>query len=269
MRVITLLSDFGAEDYYVGCMKGVILSTCQAEIVDISHEIPKFNVRYGAFVLMQAAPYFPKGTIHVAVIDPGVGTKRNPIVIEGKRHIFIGPDNGVLTLAAAIDGIKSVVKITNKKYALIGPSKTFSGREIFAPAAAHIARGVLVEEFGTKLKKFEALSLPEPTVKGNQIIGEIFVIDSFGNQITNIHSSYIKRVEVGKSVKVETEHSTKFVPFVNTYGDVEKGKAVSLVGSSNFLEIGVNQGNAAKTFKTKPGDLVKITLPRQRFNSNF
>ena len=245
-------------------MKGVILSICpHARIVDISHEIPKFNVRYGAFILKQAAPYFPEGTIHVAVIDPGVGTKRYPLVIETKRYIFIGPDNGVLTLAAANDGIKQVVKIANEKYTFIGPSKTFAGREIFTPVAAHIAMGVPIEEIGAKLERFQTLSIPKPTITEDQIIGEVFVIDSFGNLITNIHSSDIEhRAKRGQSIKVEVKHLTKELPFVNTYGDVKRGQALTLVGSSNFLEIGINQGNASQAYKAKPRDPVKITLPR-------
>lgn len=261
--IITLLTDFGTKDAYVSCMKGVILSICpHARIVDISHEIPKFNVRYGAFILMQAAPYFPEGTIHVVVIDPGVGTERHALMIKTKRYIFIGPDNGVLTLAAANDGIERVVKITNEKYTLIGPSKTFAGREIFAPVAAYVARGVPIEEVGPEFKRFQILSVPKPTVMEDQIIGEVFVIDSFGNLITNIHSSDIKtRVKRGQFIKVETKHLTKELPFVNTYGDVKKGQALALVGSSNFLEIGINQGNASQAFKAKPRDPVKIMLP--------
>lgn len=259
VEIITLLTDFGAKDAYVGCIKGVILSIHpQVRVVDISHEIPRFNIRYGAFILMQAAPYFPRETIHVVVVDPGVGTKRHPLVIETERYVFIGPDNGVMTLAAKMDGVKRAFKIDNNKYTLPGPSKTFAGREIFAPVAAHIAKGVPLEEFGPELSSFQVLTIPKPRVKENCIIGEIFIVVSFGNLITNIHSSDIKS-ELGRRIKVEINRSSFELPFVSAYGDVMKGQSLTLIGSSNFLEIGINQGNASEVFEAKMGDPVCLS----------
>lgn len=261
--VITLLTDFGSGDAYVGCMKGVILSICpHARVVDISHRIPKFNIRYGAFVLMQSFRYFPEGTIHMAIVDPGVGTRRRPLVIETSRYFFVGPDNGVLTLAASEDGVRRVVEIASERYTISGPSKTFAGREVFAPVAAHIAKGVPIGEIGPEIDKFQVLSIPKPTVAEDHVIGEVFVVDSFGNLITNIRSSDVeRRIAPRLLLKVEVRGVVKDILFASTYGDMEKGQALALVGSSGFLEISVNQGNASLVFKAKQGDHVKVIFP--------
>jgi len=261
--VITLLTDFGSGDAYVGCMKGVIFSVCpNARVVDISHSIPKFNIRYGAFVLMQSFRYFPGGTIHVAVVDPGVGTCRRPLVIKTSRYFFVGPDNGVLTLAAAEDDVRRVVEIASEGYIISGPSKTFAGREVFAPVAAYIAKGVPLGEIGPEIDKFQVLSIPKPTAAEDHVVGEVFVVDSFGNLVTNFRSSDVeRRIELGRLLKVEVRGVVKDLPFASTYEDMERGQALTLVGSSGFLEISVNQGNASLVFKAKQGDPVKITFP--------
>jgi len=261
--VITLVTDFGIGDAYVGCMKGVILGICPyAKVVDVSHCIPKFNIRYGAFVLLQAFRYFPKGTIHVAVVDPGVGTCRRALVIETSRYFFVGPDNGVLTLAASDDGVMRVVEIATKRYTISGLSKTFAGREVFAPVAAHLANGVHVVEIGPDIDKFQTLSIPKPTVAEDHVVGEVFIVDSFGNIITNIRSSDVEsRIEPGQLLKVEMRGAVKDIPFASVYEDVERGQALALIGSSGFLEISVNQGNASLMFKAKQGESMKVTLP--------
>lgn len=261
--IITLLTDFGSGDAYVGCMKGVVLSVCpNARVVDITHNIPKFNIRYGAFVLMQSFQYFPEGTIHMAVVDPGVGTCRRPLVIETSRYFFVGPDNGVLTLAALEDGVRRVVEIASKRYTISGPSKTFAGREVFAPVAAYIAKGVPIGEIGPEINKFQMLSIPKSTVAEDHVVGEVFVVDSFGSLITNVRSSDVeKRIEPGRLLKVEVGRVVKSLPFASTYEDVERGQALALIGSSGFLEISVNQGNASMVFKANQGDSVKITFP--------
>jgi len=260
--VITLLTDFGPADAYLGCMKGVILNVCpHARVVDVSHSLPKFNIRYGAFVLMQVFRYFPNGTIHVAVVDPGVGTRRRPLVIETKRYFFVGPDNGVLTLAASEDGIKRVVEITSEKYILSGPSKTFAGREIFAPVAAHVANGVPLREIGPEVDRFQVLSIPKPKIAEGHVVGEVFVVDSFRNLITNLRpSDFEQGVKHGRLLKVEVGGVARDIPFVGTYGDVGRGQALALVGSSGFIEIDINQGNASRVFKARQGTPVKITF---------
>jgi len=260
--VITLLTDFGSADAYVGCMKGVILNICpHARVIDVSHGLPKFNIQYGAFILMQVFRYFPNGTIHVAVVDPGVGTRRRPLVIETKRYFFVGPDNGVLTLAASEDGIKRVVEITSKRYMLSGPSKTFAGREIFAPVAAHIAMGVPLREIGPKVDRFQVLSTLKPKAAEDHVVGEVFVVDSFGNLIMNIRpSDFGRRVDPGRLLRVEIRGVARDIPFVSTYGDVGRGQALALVGSSGFIEIDINQGNASRVFKVRQGTPVKITF---------
>ncbi len=261
-QIITLITDFGSKDAYVGCMKGVILSIHpQVKVVDISHDIPKFNVRYGAFVLAQVFRYFPEGTIHVAVVDPGVGTARRPLVIKTSNYFFIGPDNGVLAFAASEDGVRRVVEITNKEYMLRGPSKTFAGRDVFAPAAAHIAKGVSLDEIGPDVDDFRALPIPRPTVAGDRVIGEVLVVDSFGNLITNIRpSDFERRVKPGLLLKTEVRKTVKELPFVNTYREVKRGEVMALIGSSGFLEIAVNQGSASQVFEAEQGDPIKITF---------
>jgi S-adenosylmethionine hydrolase len=249
-KIITLLTDFGYKDAYVGSVKGVILKIYpRVKIVDISHQVPKFQILQGAFILMQAAKYFPSGTIHMAVVDPGVGGNRKPIVIETEHYIFVGPDNGILTLAASNDGIKHVFKIENEKYLLPHPSKTFAGRDIFAPIAAHIAKGAPPSDVGPEVNKFSIVKMPKPKIRDRIISGKVLFVDSFGNLITNIRDSDIKgKIKTGQKILVEIKNSTLKLPFLNAYTNVEKGKALVLIGSSNFLEIGVNQGDASKKF---------------------
>ena len=153
-QVISLLTDFGFKDAYVGTMKGIILRICPtATLVDISHDLSKYDILEGAYNLAQASPYFPEGTIHLAVVDPGVGTTRRRLIIKGSRCLYVGPDNGILSLAAKIEGVVKVVEIRNEAYMLQHFSRTFEGRDVFAPAAAHLANGVNIDEFGPKIYK--------------------------------------------------------------------------------------------------------------------
>ena len=261
--IITLLTDFGLREAYVASMKGVILSICpKAGIVDISHNVPKFDVRFGAFALAQATPYFPGGTIHLAVVDPEVGTERHPIAIKTKRFIFVGPDNGVLSLSAKNDGVETIVKIESSRHMLPKPSKTFAGRDVFAPVAAHLANGEPLTKLGPKLKTFKMLAISRPTLSEHRILGEVLVIDSFGNLITNIRSEDIRgRIEHGQCINVTIKDSTLRLRFMNAYAEVEKGEAVALIGSSNYLEIGVNQGSIFERLKdVDPDTKVEIVL---------
>jgi len=256
-KLITLTTDFGLADPYVAEIKAVILGiNPNVEIVDISHQIEKFNIRMGAYVLAAAAPYFPKGTIHVAVIDPGVGTKRKPILIETENSFLIGPDNGVLALAAEKQGIRHVYEIVNPKYMLPKVSTTFHGRDIFAPAAAYLSKGVSPSEFGPEIHRIVKPRFAKIFRKGSRHIGEIICVDGFGNIITNFTAGYLESIGVKESVKVKVGEATLRLRLCKAYAEVKAKKPLAVIGSHDFLEISVNRGNAAEVFKAKVGDKV-------------
>jgi S-adenosylmethionine hydrolase len=260
-RLITLLSDFGLRDPYVAEMKGVILNICsEAKIVDISHEIEKFDVHMGAFLLASAAPYFPTGTIHVAVIDPGVGTERCPIIVEDERFRFVGPDNGVLMLAASQREKPRVYIIENRKFMLPNVSSTFHGRDIFAPAAAYLARGRPASEMGRETSSYVMPSFAQPSLMKNSICGEVIYTDGFGNIVTNISAGMLDRIAFRKSETLKCMIGKRSVALdlLPAYGNVSKGKPLAILGSHSFLEISINQGNAARKFEAKAGDPIRL-----------
>jgi len=261
MPVITLLTDFGTKDPYVAEMKAVIVSICpEAQIIDISHEIEKFNIRMGAFALASAAPYFPEKTIHVAVVDPGVGTKRRPIIVETQRCFYVGPDNGILMLSAQKEGIKRVCQISNPLLMLSKVSKTFHGRDIFAPVAAYLARGKAVSEFGSEIHDYVVPKFAKPEIRGSGLLGEVMHIDDFGNIISNISIKDLRKIGAKENhfLNVKFKERILRLRFCSTYGDVSPKQPLALVGSHEFLEISVNQGNAANKFKVKVGDSVRL-----------
>jgi len=256
-KLITLTTDFGLADPYVAEIKAVILGiNPNVEIVDISHQIEKFNIRMGAYVLAAAAPYFPKDTIHIAVVDPGVGTKRKPILIETENSFLVGPDNGVLALAAEKQGIRHVYEIANPKYMLPKVSTTFHGRDIFAPAAAHLSKGISPSEFGPEIHGILKPRFAKIFKKGSTFIGEIIHIDGFGNIITNFTADHLESISVKESVKVKIGEATLMLRLCKAYAEVKAKKPLAIIGSHDFLEISVNQGNAAEAFKAKVGDKV-------------
>jgi S-adenosylmethionine hydrolase len=257
--LITLTTDFGLKDQYVAEMKAVILGICpEASIVDVSHQIEKFNVRMGAFVLAAASAYFPRGTIHVAVVDPGVGTKRRAVCIKTKHACYLGPDNGLLILAAENQGIMHAYEVKNKKLMLPTVSTTFHGRDIFSPVAAHLASGVSLSALGPKA---DCLVIPEfanvAKCKG-MLIGEVIHVDDFGNVVTNIRQGELEKVRGGKPMKLKFKEAGVKLKFCRAYGEVEEGELLALFGSHNFLEISINQGSAASVFNVKSGDEVTV-----------
>ncbi|MEM3640656.1 MAG: S-adenosyl-l-methionine hydroxide adenosyltransferase family protein [Candidatus Bathyarchaeia archaeon] len=259
--IITLTTDFGLKDPYVAEMKAVILKICpNAIIVDVSHQIEKFNVKMGAYVLASASPYFPEGTIHVAVIDPGVGTKRRPILIQTKHSYFIGPDNGVLILAAKNQDIGHVYEIANSKFMLPKISETFHGRDVFAPAAAYLAKGAAPSEFGPEIREIATPKFAKIAVRKNVLIGEVIHIDDFGNIITNFREKELKLANIEGMINIKINDTKLKLKLCKAYAEVKTQKPLAIIGSHSFLEISVNQGNAAETFKVKIGD--KITLYR-------
>jgi S-adenosyl-L-methionine hydrolase (adenosine-forming) len=257
-KIVTLTTDFGLKDPYAAEMKAAVLSICpDAVIIDVTHLVDKFNVRTGAFALASAAPYFPSGAVHVAVVDPGVGTLRRPIAVETKRGFFVGPDNGLLILAAEAQGITRIHEIASRRLMLPYVSRTFHGRDIFAPAAAHLANGVALEAFGPQITEYVK---PEFTVvkrSENALVGEVLHVDDFGNIITNIHAKDVAVFKEG-IVQVELSSATVQMKLSRTYANAKLQEPLALIGSHNYLEIALNQGNAGAKFSAKAGD--KITL---------
>jgi S-adenosylmethionine hydrolase len=259
-KIITLTTDFGLRDPYVAEMKAVILGICsEPAIVDVTHEIEKFNIRMGAYVLASAAPYFPKETIHVVVVDPGVGTKRRFLLIQTRQGFFVGPDNGVLVLAAEKQGIISVHEITNPKLMLPNVSNTFHGRDVFAPAAAHLANGVSPADFGPEIKEVAKPEFSKVTFSKGTLMGEVLYVDGFGNIITNVGKEELARIHTQDSINVDMPSGKVRLKLGKTYAETKPKEALILVGSHGYVEIAVNQGNAAEKFQTRPGDKIKLS----------
>ncbi len=250
--IITLTTDFG-ESEYVGAMKGVILSIApEARVVDITHRIRSFDVRHAAYVVKSVCPYFPRGSIHVVVVDPGVGTARRGVAIETKDYYYIGPDNGIFTF---VSDIKRVVELK-----LEAKSKTFHGRDVFAPVAARLAKGEDIGSFGEEIADIVRLPIQEASLRGEVIEGEVLCIDVFGNVITNIPQSMLAKANInyGDRICVKLEDRKLEMFFLESYGFARKGELLALVGSEGYLEIAVNQGSASGRLGLKGGEKVKI-----------
>ncbi|MEW6357734.1 MAG: SAM-dependent chlorinase/fluorinase [Planctomycetota bacterium] len=259
-QIITLLTDFGLRDPYVGQMKGVILGILpEARIVDLTHDIAPQDVFDGAYVLKSSYHYFPRGTVHVAVVDPGVGTERKAIALRADGHCFVVPDNGIVSLITAETPPAEVVELTNRKYFLPAVSWTFHGRDIFAPVAAHIASGIALTEFGEALGEIEKLDLPRPRHDRQCVRGEVIHIDRFGNLITNIRASDLVMMRLSHC---EVRVADKTLSGVkSSYSAVKKGELLALFGGTGLLEVSVNQGNAAALLRLDKGAHVEV-IPR-------
>jgi hypothetical protein len=252
MTRITFLSDFGTKDGYVAQMKGVASSITDARLIDITHEIAPHNIREGAFILWTTAPFFPLGTVHVAVVDPGVGTERKGLIITTKKQILVGPDNGILLPTAHLLGDFVVYEITNPKYMIHPLSRTFHGRDIFSPVAAYITKGIPFHDIGRQTTHFVDLQFTLGEHRGDRIVGKILYVDRFGNLITNIPRDILpKDVEQKKITVVSGDHRWEHLPFVSSYGFTKQGDYLITIGSNHFLEISINQGNAAQTLGLK------------------
>ena len=259
-KIITLTTDFGLKDPYAAEMKAAILSICpNATIVDVTHEIAQFNIRMGAYVLASASPYFPEGTIHVAVVDPSVGTQRRPMLIQTQQSFFVGPDNGLLILAAEHQGITCIHEITNPRLMLPQVSSTFHGRDVFAPAAAHLANGAPPAEFGPEIRDVVKPEFAKVTLRKNMLVGEVLHVDNFGNIITNISEKEIARIRAADVVNVELPDQKLKLKLCKAYGEAKPQEPLALIGSHKYLEIAINQGNAAEKFKVSPGDKIQLS----------
>jgi len=254
-----LTTDFGTRDWFVGTMKGVVLGIHpRAAVVDLTHEIPPGDIRAGAFALMAGYRFFPKGTVHVAVVDPGVGGPRRAIAVQTADYVFVGPDNGVLSWALARERIKTVRRIEAGKYFLKPVSRTFHGRDIFAPVAAHLSRGLSIQRLGRGVDDWVRLSWPQPTRSRGMVRGEIIYLDRFGNAITNVESEpELNEQAVTCEVAGRRKARCALAEF---YGAVPGNRPVAVMGSSGFLEIAVNGDSAARRFGLKTGDAVVLRM---------
>jgi S-adenosyl-L-methionine hydrolase (adenosine-forming) len=266
MSIITILSDFGVEDEYIGVMKGVMLSICpEASIVDITHRIDPQDIAQAAYLLPSYYHYFPAGTVHTVVVDPGVGSQRNVLVVHLGEQFFIAPDNGVLTLLLNAAKSDTIIEVSNPDYFLEPLSSTFHGRDIFAAVGAHIACGTRLEELGAKIDVRDLEQLEDLFCRiseTGELVGKIVSIDHFGNLITNIDTIRLSTFLGSVALKLPQFHigSSVISGLSKTYTDVEPAAPLALIGSRNYLEIAINCGNAKAHFKARKGDSVRVNL---------
>lgn len=262
MKIITLSTDFGLADWFVGAMKGVILGLQpRAVLVDIAHQIPPGDIRAGAFALAASHRCFPRGTIHVAVADPGVGGGRRAIAVRTENYFFVGPDNGVLSLALARERVESVHCIVNARYLLHPVSATFHGRDVFAPVAAHLSKGVPVGQLGPAVHDWIRLDWPAPRVMKDSVRGEVLYIDGFGNAITNLDGQSMDALDK-RECQVWMGRK-RLCGLGSCYQDARAGAPIAVPGSSGFLEIAINGGSAARAFRLKIGDPITLRPARR------
>jgi len=262
--IITLLTDFGLQDEYVGVMKGVVLSiNSRVHLVDITHEVARHNIMHGALVIKAAYRYFPKGSIHVIVVDPGVGGKRDVICVKKEGHLFLAPDNGVLTLVIQDGKVHDIRAVTNEAYFLKPVSNTFHGRDIFAPIAAHLAKGVEMDSLGQRINVSRAITLdiPTPSISAaHELVGEIISIDHFGNLITNIDEETLRGFlgAQGREKVIISLAEFKIQGISASYDSVEIGTPLAVLGSRGLLEIVVTQQSARTYFGASIGQTVSL-----------
>ena len=256
---IALLTDFGTRDHYVGVIKGVILSICpDVTLVDLSHDLPAHDIPFAAQELVATAKYFPAGTIFLVVVDPGVGTARRGIAAEVGEWRFVAPDNGVLTAVFQEVPPKRVVELTDRKYARPTVSRTFEGRDRFAPAAAFLAKGIQLQAFGRLVTDFQMLDLPRPVVDDGQVRGVVVRIDRFGNVVTNLDRVSCVRVTDHAAQVQLTVAGRAIGRIVSTYADLAPGEIGALFGSTDHLECAALAASAAAELGAAVGDPVEL-----------
>jgi len=246
VAIITFLSDFGSRSPYPAAMKAVASGISKATLLDISHDVRRHDIREGAYLLFAVAPSFPAGTVHVAVVDPGVGTARAGLMVKAGGQFFVGPDNGLLLPAAHRLGSITVYRIQNPAYLRPNVSPTFHGRDVFAPVGAHLARGVPPEEIGERVEAYVDLDFGRGCWEEGGLTGRVIYIDPFGNLVTNIPGEMVQGVwEYGDVIAVEAGGRSIEAPFAPSYGFVPPGQFLVAIGSDGFLEVAINQGDAA------------------------
>jgi S-adenosyl-L-methionine hydrolase (adenosine-forming) len=273
MTVITLMTDFGIKDGNVGVMKGVIWGICPtAQISDLSHMIQAQNIREAGYILARSAPYFPKGSIHVVVVDPGVGTERRPMAAQIGDWFYVGPDNGTITSwlerAKQEHWQTDFIELDRPQYWLENISHVFHGRDIFSPVAAHLANGAPLSELGSPFNDPVHLELPKPEKTHNGWQGEVIHMDHFGNVSTNIRVENLGEAMNEKENIIVRLNGVEIKGMVNTFGEQPVGELVALIGSTGNLGIAVVNGNAQERLGTKVGDTVEVVYEQFRAERN-
>lgn len=264
VNVISLLTDFGLKNNFVGVIKAVILRlNPQAKIVDICHEIKAQDILEAAFLLKGSFRYFPSGTVHLVVVDPGVGSRRKKLLVKTKDYFFIGPDNGVLSLALKEDRPLNIIKITNEKYFLRPVSDTFHGRDVFAPVAAYVSKGEDIHKFGEPISSLKNLELPQPKVKRNELTGELIYIDRFGNLISNIDKDTLNNFIKNKKFKICIKDKI-IDKLSHNYSEAPKKKPIALIDSFDYLEIAISCDSASDYLQVDKGEKIKVCAPYAR-----
>ena len=259
MHVITLLTDFGTEDAYAASMKGVILNLHpKAVIVDITHEVPPQDILQASFLLGSCYSYFPKGTVHITVVDPGVGSERRILCVKTPHAIFLAPDNGVLTSVLAREKSYEIVEVASAAYFLKDTSFTFHGRDQFAPLAAHLSKKPRdFNKLGPRVEEYEKAAWPVPEIGTQSVTGQILFGDRFGNLITNIENSHLKKFTLPPA-DIQAG-SVKVKQWVRYYAEAPKGTPIGLVNSEGYVEIAVTEQNAKDVLGLCPGDPVVLS----------
>jgi S-adenosylmethionine hydrolase len=258
MTLVTLTTDFGLTDPFVGIMKGVIATRApEARVVDVTHGIPPQDVVAGALVLAQAVPYFPRGTIHVAVVDPGVGSARRPLCVETTQGLLVGPDNGVLSLAAPPGDIRRIIHLTEERFFLSPRSATFHGRDVFAPVAAALATGTEPAALGPVVSDLERLDVPVPVRDGRTVRGQVIYVDRFGNLTSNVRADSLP-AHAELSIAIRDVRLRGVAP---SYAAVRPGDPVAVVNSWGAIEIAVRDGSARDRIGARLGDPIVIEAP--------
>ncbi len=264
-RFIGLLTDFGEKDFFVPSLKAVIAAiNPEARTIDITHEVPSFDIRSASFILFSCCGFFPKGTVFLAVVDPGVASGRAILLAETKKHFFIAPDNGLLTLPLKSREIVSLRKVTQSRFWLTAERTTFEGRDRMAPVAAWLTYGLSPEEFGPEVKTCRRLKIREPVRRGSEITAEILYEDKFGNLMTNIPLSLLRSLRPSKAKPRLALHlgETRIDRLAASYAEVKDSRSFFLVNSQGLVEIAVREGSAANRLGAKPGDPVRLRLER-------
>lgn len=260
IRPIALLTDFSLKDPYVGLMKGVIFSiNPEAQVIDLCHNVAPQDVNHGALLLQASYHFFPSGTIFTVVVDPGVGTNRKVLCVETEKYFFLAPDNGILDPILQKEDVIKIVDVTDDRYFLPKISSTFHGRDIFAPVAAYISKGLPPQMLGSEIKSIQTLNLPVASFSNEELNGEIVIIDHFGNLITNVFPEMLKDNNLADFEKIRViVDNSPLQGIYNTYGDKGIGEPLCLVGSSGMIEIAINNGSAAEHFKASKGTKVRF-----------
>lgn len=259
--LLTLTTDYGTQDQYVGALKGVVIQTApEVRMVDISHGIPPGDILAGAWVVREASRYYPGGTVHLVVVDPGVGSERTPVIVHTKDQWFVGPDNGLFSLISEGSPVEAFT-IDRPEHWLANPSSTFHGRDIFAPVAALLASGTPPDTLGSAGHELVTYRWAEAILDRDGIRGWVVHVDHYGNLISNVPASYLNGIASAESLKIYVGN-TIIARVHNAFSDVEEGDPVAYIGSSGTLEVAVNRGNAQELLGISKGAQITIVFQR-------